>query len=104
MGFMNKLVPIGFGNTVSADRIIAVISPNSAPAKKLKTDAKKENRLIDATHGRKTRALLIMDSNHVVLSAVHIETLCQRIQPKLDTAKFLAEHAAGFEEMESVHD
>ncbi len=104
MGFMNKLAPIGFGNNVSADRIIAVISPNSAPAKKLKTDAKKAGRLIDATHGRKTRALLVMDSNHVVLSAVHIETLCQRIQPKLDTAKFLAEHAADLEETEMVLD
>lgn len=103
MGFMNKLVPIGFGNTVAADRIIAVISPNSAPAKKLKTEAKNEKRLIDATHGRKTRAILVMDSNHVVLSAVHIETLCQRIQPKLDTAKFLAEHAADMEETEPAH-
>ncbi|WP_051327706.1 extracellular matrix/biofilm biosynthesis regulator RemA family protein [Desulfatirhabdium butyrativorans] len=104
MGFLNKLVPIGFGNTIAADRIVAIISPASAPAKKLKTEAKKENRLVDATHGRKTRTILVMDSNHIVLSAVHIETLCQRFQPKMDGSKFLAEHSTDAEEMEAIHD
>lgn len=103
MSFLNKLVPIGFGNMIAADRVIAIISSNSAPAKKLKTDAKKENRLVDATHGRKTRTILVMDSNHIVLSAVHHETLGQRIQPKLETGKFLEEYRFDAEDTEAPH-
>ena len=69
---------IGFGNTVVAERIVAIISPNTAPIKRLKDEAKSERCLVDATHGRKTRAVIITDSNHVILSAIQAETVSQR--------------------------
>ncbi len=72
------LLNIGFGSSVVAGRIVAIISPNSAPMKRLKDDAKEEKRLVDATHGRKTRSIIVMDSNHVVLSAYQSETISQR--------------------------
>ncbi|HSQ84409.1 MAG TPA: extracellular matrix/biofilm biosynthesis regulator RemA family protein, partial [Desulfobacterales bacterium] len=62
----------------AAERVIAIVSPNSAPMKRLKDEAKDEKRLIDATHGRKTRSIIIMDSNHIVLSAIQAETISQR--------------------------
>ena len=73
-----KLLSIGFGSAVVADRVVAIVSPNSAPMKRLKDEAKKEKRLIDATHGRKTRSIIIVDSNHVILSAIQAETISQR--------------------------
>ncbi|MCX7678586.1 MAG: DUF370 domain-containing protein [Spirochaetes bacterium] len=73
------LINIGFGNAVSAQRVIAVITPQSASGKRIREEAKESNMLIDATHGRKTRAIIIMDSNHVVLSAMNPETLINRI-------------------------
>jgi len=73
-----NLLNIGFGNTVVAERVVAIVSPNSAPMKRLKDEAKDEKRLIDATHGRKTRSIIIMDSNHIVLSAIQAETISQR--------------------------
>ena len=73
-----NLLNIGFGNTVVAERVIAIVSPNSAPMKRLKDKAKDEKRLIDATHGRRTRSLIVMDSNHIVLSAIQAETISQR--------------------------
>lgn len=73
-----NLLNIGFGNNVVAERVIAIVSPNSAPMKRLKDEAKAEKRLIDATHGRKTRSIIVMDSNHVVLSAIQAETVSQR--------------------------
>lgn len=73
-----NLLNVGFGSTVVADRVVAIVSPNSAPMKRLKDEAKTEKRLVDATHGRKTRAVIIMDSNHVVLSAIQAETISQR--------------------------
>ena len=72
------LLNIGFGSTVVADRVVAIVSPNSAPMKRLKDDAKEEKRLVDATHGRRTRSIIVMDSNHVVLSAIQAETISQR--------------------------
>lgn len=75
-----KLVHIGFGNMVAAERIVAIINPNSAPIKRLKEEAKEEHRLIDATQGRKTRAILITDSNHVVLAGIQPETISNRYQ------------------------
>jgi len=72
------LLDIGFKSNVVVERIIAIISPNSAPMKRLKDEAREDNRLIDATHGRRTRSIFIMDSNHVVLSSVHPETISQR--------------------------
>ena len=72
------LLNIGFGSTVVAERVVAIVSPNSAPIKRLKDEARDDKRLIDATHGRRTRAIIVMDSNHVVLSAIQSETLSQR--------------------------
>lgn len=72
------LLNIGFGSTVVADRVVAIVSPNSAPMKRLKDEAKEEKRLIDATFGRRTRSIIIMDSNHIVLSAIQSETISQR--------------------------
>jgi len=73
-----NLLNIGFGSTVVADRVVAILSPNSAPMKRLKDEAKTDKRLVDATHGRRTRAIIITDSNHVVLSAIQAETVSQR--------------------------
>lgn len=73
-----KLLNIGFGNTVVADRVVAIVAPGSAPMKRLKEDAKMAKKLIDATMGRRTRAIIITDSNHVILSGVQAETIAQR--------------------------
>ena len=74
-----RLINIGFGNTVVSQRVVAVIMPQSAPSKRLREEARQDQRLIDATHGRKTRAIIVTDSNHVILSAVHADTLSQRL-------------------------
>jgi len=74
-----KLINIGFGNMVSANRMIAIVSPESAPIKRIIQDAKDRGSLIDATYGRRTRAVLIMDSDHVVLSALSTEKLAPRL-------------------------
>ena len=78
-----KLINIGFGNTVSADKIIAIVSPDSAPIKRMVQEAKDNGSAIDATFGRKTRAVIIMNSNHLVLSAVQAETIAGRIDKDL---------------------
>ena len=75
-----NLLNIGFGNTVVAERIVTIISPNSAPIKRLKDEAKDNRYLVDATHGRKTRSIIITDSNHVILSAKQPETISQRYE------------------------
>ncbi len=74
-----ELVSIGFGNIVSAARIVAVIGPESAPVKRIVQDAREHRLLIDASCGRKTRAVLMMDSGHVVLSALQTETIARRL-------------------------
>ncbi len=74
-----RLVNIGFGNTIIAHRVVAVVMPGSAPMKRLREDARNAQRLIDATHGRKTRSIIVTDSNHIILSAVHAETLSLRL-------------------------
>ncbi|GAB1355472.1 MAG TPA: DUF370 domain-containing protein [Candidatus Rifleibacterium sp.] len=76
------LLNIGFGNVVVADRIVAIVSPGSAPIKRLKEDAKEQGRLIDATYGRKTRAIVVTESNHVILSAINPETAAMRMLGK----------------------
>ncbi|MEW6616229.1 MAG: DUF370 domain-containing protein [Thermodesulfobacteriota bacterium] len=73
-----KLLNIGFGNVVVSSRVVAIVSPSSAPMKRLKDEAKKDKRLIDASQGRKTRSIIVTDSNHVILSAVQAETVAQR--------------------------
>lgn len=74
-----KLVNIGFGNMVSASRIVAVISPESAPIKRIIQDSKESKNLIDATHGRKTRAVIITDSNQIILTYLQPETVAAKI-------------------------
>ena len=74
-----KLVNIGFGNIVSAERIISIVSPESAPIKRIVQEAKDSKMAIDATYGRRTRAVIIMDSGHVILSAVQPETVASRV-------------------------
>ena len=82
-----NLLNIGFGGTVVADRVVAIVSPNSAPMKRLKDEARKDKRLIDATHGRRTRSIIVMDSNHIVLSAIQAETISQRIATLSEPSK-----------------
>ena len=74
-----KLINIGFGNMVSADRLVAIVSPESAPIKRIIQDARDRGTLIDATYGRRTRAVIITDSEHVVLSSIQPETVANRI-------------------------
>ena len=74
-----KLTNIGFGNMVSANRLVAIVSPESAPIKRIIQDAKDKGMLIDATYGRRTRAVIITDSDHVILSAVQPETVANRL-------------------------
>ena len=77
-----KLVNIGFGNMVSADRLLAVVSPDSAPIKRLTQEVRENGLLIDASFGRKTKAVLVMDSGHVILSALQPETISARLNGK----------------------
>ena len=74
-----KLINIGFGNMVSANRLVAIVSPESAPIKRIIQNARDQNTLIDATYGRRTRAVIITDSDHVILSAVQPETVANRL-------------------------
>ena len=80
-----QLINIGFGNIVSANRIISIVSPDSAPIKRLVQEAKDTKMAIDATYGRRTRAVIIMDSGHVILSAVQPETVDGRLDKDEDT-------------------
>jgi hypothetical protein len=75
---LNDLVNIGFGNFMNSSRVITILSPGSAPMKRLKEGARIEKRLIDATCGRRTRAIIITDSKHVILSSIQPETIVQR--------------------------
>ena len=79
-----KLLNIGFGNIISLDRVVAIVSSDSAPTKRLIQDAKDTKMAIDATYGRKTRAAVIMDSGHIVLSAIQPETIAARIDKYID--------------------
>ena len=74
-----QLINVGFGNTVMADRIVAVVNTCSSPARKLKELAKDGGKLVDVTEGRRTRSLLVMDSNHVILSSIQPDTISQRL-------------------------
>ncbi len=74
-----KLVNIGYGNVVQANKIVSIINPDSASSKRLRNDAKQSQMLIDATQGRKTRGIIITESNHVILTAMQPETLSQRL-------------------------
>ena len=86
-----KLINIGFGNMVSANRLVAIVSPESAPIKRIIQDAKDKGMLIDATYGRRTRAVIITDSDHVILSAVQPETVANRLVDEDNDADELEE-------------
>lgn len=82
-----KLINVGFGNIVSSDRIIAIVSPESAPIKRMVQEARENGNLIDATYGRRTRSVIITDSGHIILSAIQTETVAGRLGGKeTDTA------------------
>ena len=80
-----KLINVGYGNFVSADRLISIVGPESAPVKRIVQEEREGHTLIDASCGRRTRAVLIMDSGHVVLSAVQPETVAHRLDDRTDT-------------------
>lgn len=77
-----QLINVGFGNIVSAERIISIVSPESAPIKRMIQEAKEKGTAVDATYGRRTRAVIIMDSGHIILSAVQPETVAGRLDKK----------------------
>ena len=77
-GKLINLINIGFGNIVSAARVVSIVSPGSSPIKRLREEAGERGKLIDATQGRKTRAIIITDSDHIILSALQVETITQR--------------------------
>ncbi len=77
-----KLINVGFGNIVSSDRIIAIVSPESAPIKRMVQEARENGNLIDATYGRRTRSVIITDSGHIILSAIQTETVAGRLGGK----------------------
>ena len=79
-----QLINIGFGNIVSAERIITIVSPEAAPIKRIVQEAKDSKMAIDATYGRRTRSVIIMDSGHIILSAVQPETIAGRVDTGLD--------------------
>ena len=79
-----KLINIGFGNIVSAHRVVAIVSPESAPIKRIISDARDRKQLVDATYGRRTRAVIITDSGHVILSAIQPETVANRFMTSRD--------------------
>jgi regulator of extracellular matrix RemA (YlzA/DUF370 family) len=83
-GLNNLLLNIGFGNVVASDRVVAIITPGSAPVKRLKDHARDTGKLVDATQGRRTRAVIVTDSDHVILSAVAAETITQRLEGRDD--------------------
>ena len=106
-----KLINIGFGNMVSANRLIAIVSPESAPIKRIVQEARDKGALIDATYGRRTRAVIITDSDHVILSAVQPETVANRLkvyhdqtQPLIDyyTKENILHTVDGTQDMEKV--
>lgn len=85
-----QLINIGFGNIVSANRVVAIVSPESAPIKRIITDARDRGLLVDATYGRRTRAVIITDSQHVVLSAIQPETVANRFMLPKESGAVLA--------------
>jgi len=78
-----KLLNVGFGNMVMVSRVIAIVDPSSAPMRRLKDEAKQAGKLVDATSGRRTRSIIVTDSDHVVLSAIQTETIAQRLEAEM---------------------
>ncbi len=82
-----KLINIGFGNLIAAERIVSIVSPDSAPIKRMVQDARDKGRLIDASYGRKSRAVIFTDSDHIVLSAIQPDTINSRIAEEENTGE-----------------
>ncbi len=80
------LVNVGFGNVVAAARVVAIVTPGSAPIKRLREEARKSGKLIDATEGRRTRSIIVTDSDHIILSALQAETITQRFVEEKEVA------------------
>jgi regulator of extracellular matrix RemA (YlzA/DUF370 family) len=80
------LVNIGFGNVVSASKVVAIVTPGSAPMKRLREEAKKRGKLVDSTEGRRTRSIIITDSDHIILSALQAETITQRFSEEKESS------------------
>jgi hypothetical protein len=80
-GSLPQLLNIGYGNLVIASRVVAVVSPQSSPMRRLREEASERGKLVDATHGRRTRSILVTDSDHVILSAINPETIASRLTP-----------------------
>lgn len=95
---MSHLIHIGFGNSVNADKIIAVVSPDSAPIRRMVQGAKEMGFAIDATQGRKTKSVLVMENNHVILSALLPETLAGRVRSMEDAGADSDEEQSGIRE------
>ncbi|GAB4341053.1 MAG: hypothetical protein Kow0089_15140 [Desulfobulbaceae bacterium] len=91
----NKLINVGFGNAIKVSRILAVVNPGSSPIRKLKEEARREKKLIDVTEGRRTRAIIILDTGHLVLSSVQPETISQRFAVMADEQRNPAHVLAG---------
>ena len=81
-----KLINVGFGNIIAGDRVVAIVSPDSAPIKRIIQESKEKGLLIDATCGRRTRAVIITDSDHVILSAIQTETIAGRAETREETS------------------
>lgn len=84
---MLGMVNVGFGNVVAAQRIVAIVTPESAPSKRIMAQAREVGKLIDATHGRRTRAVIVMDSGHVILSSLQPQTIGDRVGKELKEAE-----------------
>lgn len=87
----SRMVNVGLGNMVVVSRVLAIVNPHSSPMKKLKDEAKSNKKLIDVTEGRRTRSIIILDSNHVILSPVQRDTLTQRFAPAISDLSLIEE-------------
>ncbi|MGV1098465.1 DUF370 domain-containing protein [Thiovibrio sp. JS02] len=90
-----RMINVGFGNAVLASRVLAVVNPKSSPMKKMREEAKEQKRLIDVTEGRRTRSIIILDSNHIVLSSVQPETITMRFMSSSERREEEATEKAG---------
>ncbi|MCG8589322.1 MAG: DUF370 domain-containing protein [Proteobacteria bacterium] len=84
---MSQLLNIGYGNVIAAQRVVAIVSPQSAPMRRLREEASQRGKLIDATQGRRTRSIIVTDSDHVVLSAINPETIATRLVPESESQR-----------------
>lgn len=93
-----KLINIGFGNMIAAERVVAVVSPESAPIKRIVREAEDEGNLVNATYGRRTRAVIVMDSGHIILSAVQPETIAARLDEDMKNGEQQKQSGKGMED------